>query len=59
MSIKDIVETIARYEDGKYVIDDPRLNIFPRTLEADVMGYRTNEKYITSFDVHMPDYRSK
>lgn len=54
MSLKDIIATFMNYNpvDKAYWIkeDDPKLQLYPRTLEDDGMGYGINEKNITSFD---------
>lgn len=53
ISLKDIISTFMNYNpvDKAYWIkeDDPKLQLFPRVLENDGMGYGINEKKICSF----------
>lgn len=60
MSLKDIIATFMNYnpDDKAYWIkeDDPRLELFPRVLEDDGMGYGVNEKKICSFDIINDQY---
>lgn len=53
MSLKDILDTFMNYNpvDKAYWIkeDDPILQIYPRILEDDGMGYGVNERKICSF----------
>lgn len=53
MTIREILEVICEHKDGKYTINDnsPTLDIYPRVLEDDGMGYGTNDQYITEFSI--------
>lgn len=60
-TLKDIIEQICSYDEktNRYYIDadDKTLNIVPRVLEDDGMGYGVNEKHIISFSVNK-DYET-
>lgn len=59
MTVREILESLGlkkQYkEDGSllWAIEDsnPVLDIYPRTLEDDGMGYGVNKKYVVSADV--------
>lgn len=42
------MERLSFVKNGVINYEDPRINIYPRTLEDDGMGYGINEKLITS-----------
>lgn len=55
-NIRDILKYLGlELINGKWQIDDSdeRLNIFPKKLNDDGMGYGVNEEWITEVDVHM------
>ena len=47
---REILNKLPFVKNGVIDQNDPRLDIYPRTLEDDGMGYGVNEKFITSVD---------
>ena len=44
---REILKYLPFIKDGVVDFNDPRLDVYPRTLEDDGMGYGVNEKLIT------------
>lgn len=60
MNVREILKSLGcELKDGKWEIsdEDPRLNIYPRRLISDCMGYGLEEQNIVEISMHLADER--